>query len=236
MVDAILGNLHSDKRSLKACSLVCKAWTYPARLQLFSELTICPTDDAESHLREAAMFPFVRRLNVKNRRTRWHSLLPQLIGLKRITSLHLSNIAVDCWNSRALSAPHDLSRVVVLSLEDVFFINVIAFAQFICAFPYLQTLSIEGAFMSTNAGLELPLTNAFRLSPDLVSLEVRFIQMDVLLEWFLSLAVHPAFCSVCLHDVWKYDVVFFGKFLAALGDSMKHFSFSTCLNDGALSF
>jgi hypothetical protein len=236
MIEVVLSHLHSDKPSLKACSLVCKAWTYPARLQLFSELTTRLTDDAESPVRGAAMFPFVRRLNVENQRNSWHTLLPQLVGLKRITSLRLSNIAVDHENSRALSAPSDLSRVATLHLEGVFFIDMTAFAQFVCAFPYLQTLSIVGSLNSDEVRHELPRSNAFCPSPNLVALELNFVQIAVLLEWFLSLPAHPAFRSVCPHEIWDSDLDLVDKFLAALGNSLEYLSFSAHFDDGEFFF
>ena len=40
LIDAIINHLHDDIESLRACSLVCKAWTRSARCHLFSELIV----------------------------------------------------------------------------------------------------------------------------------------------------------------------------------------------------
>jgi hypothetical protein len=40
LILAIVDNVRDDKKSLKAFSLVCKAWTNPARDHLFASLTI----------------------------------------------------------------------------------------------------------------------------------------------------------------------------------------------------
>jgi hypothetical protein len=235
MVETILSHLHSDTPSLKACSLVCKSWTCPARLQFFSELITHPTGDAESPLQAAAMFPFVRRLHVDYQNKPWDALFPQLVELCRIRSLRLSNMVVYCWNSRAWSSPDDLSRVVTLRLEHVYFSGVTACAQFVCTFPYLETLSIGGTLGFDKDKLK-PDLNALRPSPNLVTLELNFYDIEELLEWFLSLPVHPAFRSVCLHQIWLGELDAIGQFLVVLGDSLESFSFSTHFPNGALSF
>jgi len=88
MIKAFIDHLHDDQPSLKACSLVCKNWTHPARLHLFSTLT------AKWPL-QSAVFPFVRHLNfhmymhfsdkVQSR----DEIIPLLIGFYRIVSLNI---------------------------------------------------------------------------------------------------------------------------------------------------
>jgi hypothetical protein len=40
LMDRIIDFLHSDKRTLSACSLVCKSWVPSSRYHLFRDLTI----------------------------------------------------------------------------------------------------------------------------------------------------------------------------------------------------
>jgi hypothetical protein len=146
-------------------------------------------------------------------------------------------VAVGRWNPRALSAPNDLSRVVILRLEGVLFNDMTAFAQFVCAFPHLQSLSVGGVLNIQNTPkIEEPHPNAFCPSPKLFGLELNFIPVVVLLEWFLSLPVHPAFRSVCLREIWGNDLDIVSKFLAAFGNSLESFCLSVNFDHGTLSF
>ena len=43
LLDIIIDHLHSDKISLKACSLVCHAWLDSSRYHLFREIRLVPS-------------------------------------------------------------------------------------------------------------------------------------------------------------------------------------------------
>jgi hypothetical protein len=66
LIIAIVDNIRDDKKSLKAFSLVCRAWTNPARDHLFATLIV--DHDSIFRLNSAGFTstytPFLRRLRI----------------------------------------------------------------------------------------------------------------------------------------------------------------------------
>src|ERR1700730_10281954 len=86
MIEAIIDPLHNHKPSLRACSLVCKAWTHPARLHLLSRLTI-------KWPLQPATLPYVRHLRIDvdvPGTPIWDNVIPLHIGFRRIVSLSIN--------------------------------------------------------------------------------------------------------------------------------------------------
>jgi hypothetical protein len=70
MVDAIIDDLQDDDEGLKACSTVCKAWTAPARRNLFESVSIHSENIAHFLIYGGAIAPFVRHLELDHFQTR----------------------------------------------------------------------------------------------------------------------------------------------------------------------
>jgi hypothetical protein len=238
MTEAIIDHLHDDKPSLKACSLVCTAWTHPTRLHLFSRLTL-------KWPLQSAVFPFVRHLCIRlNERLSygaptWDKLIPLLVGFHRIVSLNLPVFweSLDVMNPETWSLlGKNFSGVVSLSLVTVHFsyTNVSSLARIICAFPCLRELSIRVDINSTFPELSSAATT-FRLSPDLDTLELEIENVAAVLEWLLSLPVRPTLRTVRLYNLQDADLAIFQKFIRVFGNDLESLSLSTLTEDCALS-
>ena len=90
LIEMVMDHLHSDKDTLAACSVVCKAWIHPARSRLFAEISlnyICIKKFLKSGL---AAIPFIRHLHVGwIEPVFWNKNIHHLVGFKSIRSLSL---------------------------------------------------------------------------------------------------------------------------------------------------
>ena len=230
MILAIIDHLHDDKPSLKACSLVCKAWSHPARVHLISELTVSPSDYVNSPLLLLATFPFARDLRIDGPGN-LSIILPLLVGNNRLRSLHLTRLRVDRFSDPSLL---NLSGVVTLRLWSIFFPDVSSLAQLVCAFPRLQTLHLSCIAWDR---IGLPPPTGFCLSPNLLALELKETAIDSIIMWLLSLPVRLTLRSVTLGLRHIRDEAVFRQFISALGnsDSLEFFSFPALFDHGTLS-
>ena len=234
MILAIIDHLHDDKPSLKACSLVCRAWSHPARVHLLSELTVSPSDHANWPLLLSATLPFARDLRIDGPGN-LSTILPLLVGNNRLRSLHLIRLRVDRLNDPASStALLNLSGVVTLRLWSIFFPDVTSLAQLVCAFPRLQTLCLSCIAWDR---ISLPPPTSFCLSPNLLALELKDTAIDTIIMWLLSLPVRPTLRSVALGSRHIRDQSVFRKFISALenSNSLEFFSFPALFEHGTLS-
>jgi hypothetical protein len=229
MIQAIIDHLPDDKPSLKACSLVCKAWTHLARLHLFATLPL-------KWPLQPATFPFVRHLDIPMTvrlsfaAPTWEEVAPLLVGFHRIISLKLvlmerslNAISAQTW----LALGENLPGVVSLSLTHFKRSDASSVAQAICAFPHLRQLSIQGSITRLP---ELASAMAFRLSPDLDTLGLDVVGAAAVLEWLLSLPVRPALCTVRLYNLQDRDLAIFNKFIQAFGDALQSLTLSPVIN------
>jgi hypothetical protein len=95
VLDDIFDYLHQDKRELKRCSLVCKAWLYPARRQLFSDATFNSRQIAISFHRNSTSIiaRFIRRLTIANCPTEfWIDTFSSLGGVQDVTSVSCTHL------------------------------------------------------------------------------------------------------------------------------------------------
>src|ERR1700730_5438708 len=99
LIAAIVDNIRDDNESLGTFSLVCKAWTSPARDHLFASLTIKDQNIGKIKTANIASTytPFLRDLHLEslnNHHEFWHELIPFLADFRtpRLRSLELSHI------------------------------------------------------------------------------------------------------------------------------------------------
>jgi hypothetical protein len=226
MIEAIIDHLHDDKSTLNACSLVCKAWTHPARLHLLASPTV-------KWPLQPAVFPFVRHLYIcmRRRNPSWNTTFSMLIGFNRTISLEinllersLNDINTPTW----LALGNNFSRVVSLSLRRFRYSMVASLARLICAFPCLRKLSIHDVVTcSTYGELFEWRFIAFRLPPDLDTLELTagIDTADTMISWLLSFPVHPPLRTVRLHQV-ATALVMLPNFIEAFGNGLESLSLS----------
>jgi hypothetical protein len=202
MTMAIIDHFHDDKPSLKACSLVCKAWTYPVRLHLFA------TSIIKWPLQPAA-FPFVRHLRLRmhvqllNGAPYWDNIFPLLIGFRRVVSLNIFLARLDSTNPQLWSTlGNNLPGVVSLSLSvsDLIFTN--AFS--------LPTGTIHPRFhefdTDRSARIRATICNDALSTPGLAT---------------LHLGILGALRTVCLDQVQIEDLDMCHKFIEALGNDLE---------------
>jgi hypothetical protein len=227
MILAIVDLLHNDKPSLKACSLVCKAWTYLARLHLFSRLTL-------TWPLQRAAFPFVRHLEIPMEvrlgygAPSWERLFPLLIGFHRITSLTVvilarsrtfNNDNAKTWSALGRTFPGVVSLSLTYCSRHEYPSSI---ARAIYAFPSLQRLSLEGSIPT----LERAYATTLQLSPHLDTLELNVRLADAVMDWLVSLPVRPALRAVRLYDLQDTDLPMFYKFIRAFGNGLESLSLS----------
>jgi hypothetical protein len=243
MIEAILDHLQDGNESLKACSLVCKDWTHPARRLLFSRWTIDLPHNAGAGIdwlpRISTVLPFLRHLCISSSGDPpdWDANLPFLIGENHVHSLHLFRSPLLFRNQtiRAATFLHHFSGTVNLRLEGIQFNDVPSLVGVICGFPRLQTLHITGAKIN-RTDVDAPSLTMFQPSPHLVALELGILGLDKILEWFLTLATLPSFRFICLYHNWSIDVVVMQKFIASLNESLEHLSLPYTVRMHALCF
>jgi len=225
---AFIDQLHNDKPTLKACSLVCKAWTHPARLHLLSTVTV------QKPL-QPAVFPYVRHLNLRigvNEASIWDEIMTLLVGFHRIVSLNIVlpfSYPPDLMNAQSWSTlGENFSAVTSLCFESessrFVFDNATSFARMVCAFPRLQKLRMRSTVLSTSTAAlqaELPSATTLRLSPDFHTLDIGHNGIGVVLDWLLSLPTPPALRHIYLSNIEDGDLAAFHKFIRVLGDGLE---------------
>jgi hypothetical protein len=240
MILAIIDHVHDHKPTLKACSLVCKAWTHPARLHLFSRVIL------KWPLQPAA-FPFVRCLLLLMDRSShgpygvpaWDEVVPLLVGFHRVVSLevfiseqYLNTLSPQTW----LALGKTFSKVVSLRLSCVTLSDASSFTRVVCAFFCLRELRMHVSLDLTFQVPESSFATTFRLSPHLDTLELNMMALAAVLEWLLSLPVRPTLRTVRLYNLRPADCAIIHKFIGVFGTGLESLSLSTLTKDCALPY
>ena len=231
LVEAIIDHLQSDEKSLKACSLVCKAWTHRARFNLFARLNL-HAGNAEKILSSESrikMMPFIRRLClIRNwdgaTKTRaWDEIVAMLIDFHNVRCLELIN--VDLVNSAfpicgVLAS--QFTHIVALHLIGANFLSFDSFENVVCAFPCLETLALCNVDWWTPT---LPV-ESLNLPRALRAVQLMGYDNHTILTWLLSLDPIPALRTFYLYHVALQDDKIAGECLNALSSSLQAFACS----------
>jgi hypothetical protein len=232
MIIAFIDQLHDDKPSLKACSLVCKAWTRPARLNLFVRATV-------KWPLQPAVFPFVRHLRIDmsvaiaGGAPIWENIITLLIGFDRIVSLDVTL----CWRSLHAqmwsTLSNNFSGVVSLSVRHFAFHDATSLTRVLCAFPRLRKLSMRGMMSVEAPALEAepPSATTFRLPVDLHTLDIGHSGLRAVLECFLSLSARSTLHTACLLNIEDRDLASVHKFIRVFGNGLESFTLSAWVQD-----
>ena len=206
LIEAIIDHFHSDKTSLKACSLVCKAWTSRARFHLFACLKL-RRRDVETFINSSSRINIahvVRHLRLRvsggfwvTDSDPWDEIIPRLVDFHNVRHLGLFDLTLGSSKSSiCLALVGQFAHIVDLRLTRVEWPSFASIALVICAFPSLETLGLERVRWSKP---NLPVQS---LSPprNFHALELTGCQNGVVLRWLLSLHAIPA-----LHTLYLYD-------------------------------
>jgi hypothetical protein len=240
LIAAIADHIQDDKESLKAFSLVCKAWTYPARDHLFASLTISNVHDLKK-IKAANITstytPFLRHLRLIDlyRNTFWHEVIPFLADFRtpRLRLLQLSG-----WRWHSLSP--DERSAFLSRFESIVSLRLGLFEQttpndvatIICAFPHLRKLLLLPSVYKCLLPGQTPLAPQLRLPERLSALYVIYLYQDyqLFLEWLGSipeqLSIHTLHLS--LRWISPQDIVSVNVLLKALGPSLEVFWCNSC--------
>jgi hypothetical protein len=225
LLDNIFDYLQQDKRSLKKCSLVCRAWLYPARRQLFPDATFNSRQIAISFHRKSrsAIARFIRRLTIVNCPTEfWNDTFPSLDGFQDVTSISLTHLP---WREMLprvqLTFLNQFAAINRLHLQRVDTVAFSHLAEIICSMRCLETLVLGFLVWrkSDVAPVDLFLPQRFR------ALELQSSEIVEVLQWLSSFDERLTLRAVCLQDVnWDHCQTI-NTFLRVLGSSLETFRF-----------
>lgn len=163
-VDRIIDQLHDDRASLAACSLVSSTFVSSARFHLFSELEL-DYSKISSFLQLldvpwCTIPPAMGRIIIGQRNTIrpcWYaSFVPQdtpsiISRLQGVHSIRFQNTSMSCIPPPFWCLLQSLDGVKKIEFHQVFFGRPIHFFQYVCTRPQLETLSISESFIGTTA-------------------------------------------------------------------------------------
>jgi hypothetical protein len=226
LVDIIIDHLHNDKRSLAACSLVCKEWRSSARYHLFANLTLNPTKvrDPEFLMSAPKVIPFIHHLHLDYRSLgypgSWNQAFPSLVGFDSIKSLALT---FSSWSPLDLEARSALVRqfpnIVRLQLNRLLANQFSEFADFVCNFDRLETLIADAPEWAI---IDSPPTT-LNLPRNLHALALGSCEKDVVLEWLVSFNDAAAFRRIYLTTLRGSAIQDLSKLLRAVGPCLEDF-------------
>jgi hypothetical protein len=243
LIAAIADDIWDNKTLLKAFSLVCKAWTNPARDHLFASWTIPDHNDRLEKIKAANIAstysPFLRHLHLiswGHHPTFWHEVVPFLADFRapRLRSLVINNFA---WHSLSPDERSAFLRrfesivSLQLSLDKQDTSNDIRII--ICSFPHLRKLLLVPSLHKFPFPGPPPLSPELRLPERLCTLRVTYFHQDYrfVLEWLRSIPAQLSIHTFHLTMRWlsSQDLDNVNLFLKALGPSLEVF---WCDSDG----
>jgi len=232
LVEAILDYLHDDKRALKMCSLVCKAWLHPTYRLLFydTRLSWYRFTTAFDRQSKSTAVPFIRRLHIGYGPPHlWNEILPFLSGFHLITSLTLDTLYWDKIFPRVQSIiSNRFTTITRLELQSLFTATFSELAQMICTFRCLENLILGSIYWCRTDTA----SSVLRLPHRLHALELDGDDLTEILEWFCSFGQDLTLRNLCLLNPWQHDEQVINALLQVLGPSLD--SFRIRLTDLAL--
>jgi hypothetical protein len=224
LIEGIFDYLRQDKRALKACSLLCKAWLYPAYHRLFYDTPLywhrlAIVYDAQS---KSTAAPFIRRLRFidSTSPSDWNKTFPSLNGFHSVTSLSISSLPWDkILPDIRLTISNRFFTIVRLELEKVVLTAFSELAQIICTFRCLETLIFGSTVWHTSDKA----SSLLRLPPHLHALELDGANFTEILEWLCSFEQDLSQRSVCFLNPQENHNQVIDAFLQVLGRSLESF-------------
>jgi hypothetical protein len=223
LIDEFLGYLRHEKRALKVCSLVCKAWLYPAYRRLFYDTHLYSTTLAAAYgpRSESIAAPFIRRLHILHcLPSFWNRTFLSLDDFHSVTSLSLAVLPWDAIQPEIRSTfTNRFIAIVRLELQNVVTTTFSEFAQIICTFRCLEKLILcSTVWYTSNKASSL-----LRLPQHLHALELDGSDFTEMLEWLCSFGQDLTLRNVCFWNPEGRHCHLINTFLRVLGPSLESF-------------
>jgi len=228
LTDRIIDYLYNDKRTLKACFRVSKAWLPRSRYYYwqFVELDLKNYVTFEEVLRENPDLGFlVKTLKTTvyffEEKPNWvDESLPRIA--RRLPAVEQLTLA---GNGTYRAAPfHAFTSIRKLRVLDCEFTSVNEFIALLCHLPSLEDLFSNNVLAGSSASLVRPPKP--QSGPKLRKLEFLATRLDPLIftEWMLQEGTHDHVESLILRPLQKGALIPIGNFIAAVGPRLKHFN------------
>ncbi|KAJ6551419.1 hypothetical protein B0H19DRAFT_1236594 [Mycena capillaripes] len=236
-MEEILDHLAHDFTSLKACSLVCRAWVSRSRSHLFETCTLVPRNILDFRVRDllqsfgCTFSSNIRKINVSgfhsSQNNRFFDEITEDLRCLTIRELEVTfsvtAIAIDAdWylrNGFLAAFPHVAHLSLTCNLE-VYSQSAMPLVQILCLFPALQTLYIRELTARTAeapAGAVPP--------PGLHSLQLSLLSTGPILAWLHTFNHLPNVDSLTLPRLHRQDTEVVRAALQQLGGALRHFDF-----------
>jgi hypothetical protein len=249
LIDVIIDHLHKDARALKACSLVCKAWTQTARYHLFDRALVLDEYRWTMHkglLQSNSIVPLIRDIwlagnsSVRNAQF-WNDLPFSILSAQfhKLETLRLHRIPWYQISSQARSsllAPFcavHVTKVHLSGITDLFISYIVS------SLPSLVYLIGDILILSWTVNLE-PVTFRHRIPATLRVIRLRtqdlpgsHSRIHAVLDRFLISDNLRSIHTVALRGVKVVDIQSINLFVAALGPALQTFM---CDSQGMLPF
>jgi hypothetical protein len=253
LIDVVIDHLYNDARALKACSLVCKAWTQTARYHLFDRPLLIGQGQWTKRkilLQSNSVVPLIRdiwftgRWGVENAQF-WDSLplsciSAQFHNLETLRFLDIPWYQISSQARSSLLAPFSGVHVTNLSLSGIpdIFISYI-----VSALPSLVCL-VGNILRSWTGTVDLePISFRNRIPATLRIIRLRTWNLSgsesgihAVLDRFLISDNLPAIHTVALRQINLVDIQSINLFIAALGPALETFICDAAPNQGMPSF
>ena len=169
LIDIIIDHLHSDRRALAACSLVCKTWRLSARHHLFARLALnlenanSNNPDSEFLRIGSDIIPFAHHIHLNYILTSSGpgQYVPRPFSFNGITSLGLTIGRPIDHSAQIATLLYQFAFVVRLELHHIQIISFYELMDFISAFPRLEILVMNEVKWERDSTLTIPLTLRF---------------------------------------------------------------------------
>ena len=240
--DRVIDFLHDDWRSLKACSLTCKAWLPASRFHLWNRVVLrCSSDgtDYAEFLKASPVltscivdltveFPTDRNNNTsREAEATWmtETLIPIFSTLRILRQLMFVGAAFEDDAFLANIYP-SLSTAKVVQLSMCHFSKFSRFVELVWSCPSLENLRIDTiSFDQVDAYTPIPLSVP---RPELKFLMIIYyssVHMPVVIDWLVSegFCSHVDFLVVFQQHIESPAIT---RLLPAVGSNLRHLSVS----------
>jgi len=232
LTDRIIDHLHSDKRALAMCSLVCKTWLPASRYHSHTEicLTVHNIQSFTELLNSPACTFFGHAVDVDisvyddpDDGPGILSTISYRLFRLNIKSLRLNGVNWDIRDEELEEVLRCLAAISALEMWEVTFSDPNQFVKFATSFVSLERLSLPGLSFQTDDAAHIP---SFTLSPLL-----RFVDLNLSsdLLWFLLAAQFPPLNHIKLSWITSDDLDAVQALLQFSGPSLHnlflHFDF-----------
>ncbi|TFK41523.1 hypothetical protein BDQ12DRAFT_720367 [Crucibulum laeve] len=146
----VIDYLHSDKNSLRTCTLVCRQWLVEARFHLIPAVELNRLNIfsfvpllQNSHTSIAMSIRTLTIVSLPEKNKAWMNPLIPILGkhLQRVEKLTLMGLKFSQLDAEATNSLFkDFRALKILDMVDLMFITFKQMIEFISAFPSLETL------------------------------------------------------------------------------------------------